>query len=126
MRRSQQGVSVFSVLVLMALIGFGLLLFFKVVPVYSEYFAVKKALNELALESHPDGEYGIRKSFQSRAYVADVKSIRAENLVIVAAPGFTSIDVAWRREVPLVANVSLVFDFAAHGGPTQGSQIKTE
>ncbi|NDV13945.1 DUF4845 domain-containing protein [Crenobacter caeni] len=124
MRHRQAGLSLMSLLAFLLVAGTVLLTFFKVVPVYAEYFEVKNALNDMVKEPAREGEWGVRKDFTQRAGVADIKSVRANDLLIVAPAGVSPvIQAAWRREVPLAYNVSLVFDFNVKAGNKAGEQI---
>jgi hypothetical protein len=121
MQRGQRGFTAISTLMLMAFIGCIILLGFKVVPVYAEYSAVKQAVKDLGNETS-SSEYQIRKDFNTKADVADISSIRGQNLQVVAAGGMVHIRAAYRREVPLFANVGLTFDFETEAGKTDSSQ----
>lgn len=121
MQRGQQGFSVISALVLMAFIGGIILLGFKVIPVYTEYAAVKQAVRDLGSETSTS-ESQIRKDFNTKADVADISSIRGQDLQVVAGGGIVHIRAAYRREVPLFANVGLIFDFETEAGKTDSSQ----
>ena len=121
MQRGQHGFTIISTMLLMAVIGGIILLGFKVVPVYVEYAAVKKAVADLGGETS-SSESQIRKDFNTKADVADVSSIRGQDLQVVAGGGIVHIRAAYRREVPLFANVGLIFDFETEAGKTDSSQ----
>lgn len=95
--------------------GAVLLLAFKVIPVYNEYANVRRTIQSLATEGGR-GEYEIRREFNLRAPVADITSIRGEQLVVIALPQNVSIRAKYRREVPLFSNISLAFDFDTQAG----------
>lgn len=113
--KKQQGLSVVSILIVMAVIGVVILLGFKILPVYTEYSEVRKAITSLAAEQGK-GEFEIRKEFNNRAAVNDISSINATDLVVVTGADFVFIRAKYRREVPLFSNVSLVFDFDTQAG----------
>ncbi|MBI3146056.1 MAG: DUF4845 domain-containing protein [Pseudogulbenkiania sp.] len=121
MQRGQNGFTIISTLVLMAFIGGVILLGFKVVPVYVEYAAVKQAVRDLGSETS-SSEYQIRKNFNTKADVGDISSIRGQDLQVVAGSGIVHVRAAYRREVPLFANVGLIFDFETEAGKTDSSQ----
>ncbi|MCP9760565.1 DUF4845 domain-containing protein [Aquitalea sp. S1-19] len=123
MRSREYGLSVVSLLMTILLAGALILGFFRVVPVYSEYFEIKNALNDMAKNPAPEGEWGLRQEFARRAGVNDISSIKPQDLRIYAPVGQQpAITVAWRREVPMVSNVSLLFDFNIHAGQKAGMQ----
>ncbi|MFB9156782.1 DUF4845 domain-containing protein [Chromobacterium violaceum] len=113
--KKQKGLSVVAVLLVLAFVGFCLMLVFKVVPVYSEYGDVRNALKALSAETNV-GEQTLRRDFDSKANVAGIVSIKGENLVVVSGNGSNYLRAKYQREVPLFANVSLLFHFDTQAG----------
>ncbi|MGL6072423.1 DUF4845 domain-containing protein [Craterilacuibacter sp.] len=123
MRTRERGLSAISLLMTMLLAGALILGFFRVVPVYAEYFEIKNALDDMAKSPNSEGEFGLRQEFARRAGVNDITSISSRDLLISAPVGQSPvIAVSWRREVPMVSNMSLLFDFNIHAGQTAGMQ----
>ncbi|MDF0606884.1 DUF4845 domain-containing protein [Neisseriaceae bacterium TC5R-5] len=114
-RQHQQGLSLLSVLLTLAMMAVIGMLLIKILPVYSEYAEIKQILNTLSTQNSL-GELGIRKSFNERAGIADVTSVRGENLTVVTGSDFVFIHAIYQREVPLFANVSLLFKFDTQAG----------
>ncbi|WP_374605340.1 DUF4845 domain-containing protein [Niveibacterium sp.] len=83
------------------------------VPVYNEYFAVKKALAALASNAEANSPEAIRGLFERRANVDDISSVNKADLVISKENGRWVISAEWQRTIPLVANISLLFQFSA-------------
>ncbi|MTD33795.1 DUF4845 domain-containing protein [Paludibacterium denitrificans] len=108
--KRQQGLTIVSILFVMMVVGLAVMLVFKLIPVYSEYGEIRKTVSALASEGGKS-EYDIRREFTNRAAVGDISSIKADNLVVVSEGGSVFVRATYRREVPLFANVSLVFDF---------------
>ena len=52
----------------------------------------------------------LRRSFDRRGQIDDISSVRGADLVIDRTGTRTVINVQYSRTVPLVANVSLLFD----------------
>ena len=82
-------------------------------PVYFEYMAIARALEQTAKE-HADGRPArrtLRNALDRRWTIEDIHSIQPKEIEIKkAGSGFTMR--AWyRAEAPFVANVSLVADF---------------
>ncbi|WP_199054226.1 DUF4845 domain-containing protein [Aquitalea sp. ASV15] len=113
----QRGLSVISVLFIMLILGAGFLLAGKVLPVYNEYAEVRKAVTAMAGETGK-GETELRREFMNHAMVGDISSIKPENLTIITTANTVFVRAAYRREVPLFANVSLAFDFDTQAGQT--------
>lgn len=121
MRKKQRGVSALSTVFTVAVLGGLLLGLFKLIPVYSEYFEVKHTLADIA-QNQQMTELDARKKFQLMAAVAGIDSIKAENLIVVAGSNILFLRAKYRREVPLVANVSLAFDFDTSAGQNPAAQ----
>jgi len=113
----QRGLTVISVLFVMLVLGAVLLLGGKVVPVYSEYGEVRKAITAMAGENGKS-EMELRKEFMNHAMVGGITSMKPENLTIITTNNAVFVRATYRREVPLFANVSLAFDFDTQAGQT--------
>jgi hypothetical protein len=86
----------------------------KLAPSYIEFFAVKKAVNGLASESRGGASVAeIRKGFDQRAAVDAIESVKGADLEVTKDSGGVLINVAYRKEIPLVANVGVYIEFRA-------------
>lgn len=115
--KKQRGLSLISTLIVGAFLMAALMLGLKLVPVYTEYFAVKKAFNNVvsSLDSAAaPSEY--RSAFSKYAQVDDISSVDPKAIQVSKEGGKTVLQISYRREVPLVANASLVFDFDVSSG----------
>ncbi len=113
MRNRQYGLSLIGTMIAAALVVGAIILAMRMVPVYNEYFAVKKTLNSLAASGEATSPEAIRNLFAKRSGVEDIDSISTTDLVITKENGRWVISVEWQRTIPLVANVSLLFHFSA-------------
>ncbi len=111
--RRQRGMGVLAIFSILAIIVFGAIVTMKAVPVYLEFFAIKKAFNALKEEAKEGTTKQIKDRFNARATIDDIKSITANDLEIGKEGGKTVVSASYQRVVPLFANVSLLFDFAA-------------
>lgn len=110
--RKQAGVSLVGMLIIASLAAFFLLLGFRSVPAYSEYFAIKKVLNAMAKEATKDTTVAqLRKDFEKRAYIDYVETVGPEDLLVTKEGGKLVLALEYERRVPVVANISLVFEF---------------
>lgn len=103
--------SVVSIMIVLALLG---LVAAKLVPVYLDYFAIKKVLAtmETAGDLKTMSNKDLRISFARRASIDNIRSITAEDLQISRGVAGTSvISAEYSVKTPLVANVSLIMDF---------------
>lgn len=109
--KTQSGLSLLGVLVVGALASFALIIGFRTVPVFTEYMAVKRIMNVLADESDKGATLvEVRRSFDTRRQIDDVSSVTGADLIINKTGPRTVIEARYARTVPLVANVSLLFD----------------
>ncbi|HMA88493.1 MAG TPA: DUF4845 domain-containing protein [Burkholderiales bacterium] len=113
MRNRQYGLTlsglIFGSIVIVLLVLLGL----KLVPQYIEYFTAVKTINAVA-KDNPDGTPAeVRRAFELREAVDDIPSLKPSDLDITKEGGQNVISFAYRKEVPLVANVGLYIDFQA-------------
>jgi hypothetical protein len=111
--RKQQGLSFISLLAYFALGGIVVLLALKLIPVYLEYFSIKKVLASMSIsEEVKTGTVGdIRRSFEKRSQIDNIVAIKAADLEITKEGGDAVVSAAWQQEVPLFPGWKLVIDF---------------
>lgn len=113
MRSRQRGATLIGIVVIMAILGFALYGGIRLVPLYLEYMAVARALEQTAKE-HADGPTSppqLRTSLDRRWTIEDIHSIAIKDIEIKKAGSGFSMRAWYRAEAPFVANVSLVVDF---------------
>ena len=114
MRKKQLGVglgglfAVSAVLVAFAILGM------KLVPSYLEFMAVKKVIKAVASEKGGASTAAeIRRSFELRASVDAIESVKSSDLEISKDSGELVVAARYRKEIPLVANIGIHIDFSA-------------
>lgn len=113
--KRQRGMTLIGLL----LTGVGLagvfLLGMKTVPAVTEYTAVKRVIAAVASNADPKEAtvQALRRDFDTRASIDDIKSVRGSDLTITKRAGKVEVSVAYARKIPVVANVSLLIDFEA-------------
>ena len=112
MRKKQLGLSLMGLLMVSVVIIAVLLIGMKLAPSYIEYFAIKKAVNAIA-SGGGASVAEIRKSFDKYAIIDDINSVKGSDLEISKEGGSMVIRAAYRREIPLVANIGIHIDFVA-------------
>lgn len=113
MRSRQQGATFIGMVIIIAILGLGLYAGIRLTPVYLEYMAVARALDQTAAEAK-DGTSPaqLRTALQRRWTIEDIKSVQPNEIEIKkGGSGGYSLRAWYRAEVPFVANVSLVVDF---------------
>lgn len=106
----EAGVSLTGLIFVLAVLGIGVVLAFKLLPAYLEYGAVKDAMVRAKEAGGTPREMQV--AFDKSAGINDVNAIRGRDLVITRDGGETQISFAYEKRIPLVANVSLVIDYA--------------
>jgi uncharacterized protein DUF4845 len=110
--KKQAGVSLIGMLIVASLAAFFLLLAFRAVPAYSEYFAVKKILNAIVSESSNEATVAqLRQNFEKRAYIDYVQTVGPADLIVTKEGGKIVLSMEYERRIPVIANISLVFEF---------------
>ena len=113
----QRGISFVGLMTLLVVFGFLTLLGLKLVPIYLEAFRIAHAL-EGAIQDPGIGQMTkqeIGRALVKRLDIESVKRINYHNwpkhVTIVKRGRKVSIDVNYRAETPLVANLGLFADF---------------
>jgi hypothetical protein len=114
MRNRQLGVSLTGLIIGAVILIFVLLLGMKMFPPYLEFFTAKKLITQIANEQRGGSVGDIRKSWQLKTAIENVESINDKDLEITKDGGEIVISFAYRKEVPLFANVGVYLDFAAN------------
>jgi hypothetical protein len=112
MRHTQRGATLIGMVVIIAIVGFGLYAGIRLTPLYMEYMAVARALDQTASEQSGSASIAdLRRSLNRRWTIEDIKSIDDKEIEIKRAGGGYTMRAWYRAEAPFVANVSLVVDF---------------
>jgi hypothetical protein len=109
----QRGLSLISTLIVGVVIMAALILGLKVVPVYAEYFAVKKAFSKVISTTDvasPPADF--RNAFQRFADVDDITSVDRQSIEVEKDNGHASLHVKYSRTVKIYGPVSLLFEFS--------------
>ena len=112
MRSRQRGATFLGMVVIIAILGFALYAGIRLTPMYLEYMAVARALEQTAKEeSGATSPQTLRNALDRRWTIETIESIQPKDIEIKkAGSGFTMR--AWyRAERPFISNVSLVADF---------------
>jgi uncharacterized protein DUF4845 len=115
MRNRQRGITLMGLLLGSVVVIFAALLGMKLAPSYIEYFAIKKAVNGITLESRGRGSAisDLRRAFEARSAIDDFSSVKATDLEITKEGDGYAVTAAYRKEIPLFANIGVYIDFTA-------------
>ena len=110
--RKQRGVSLVGLIVTLCVLGFIAVMAAKLLPAYIEYFSVKKMFAAMDQDGTLKGTVrDIRRAFDTRNAIEDVKNVKGEDLEITKEGGETVITATWSTKVYMVSNVSACLDF---------------
>jgi hypothetical protein len=117
--KAQRGLTLIGFVFIAALVGAALLVAFRAVPAVAEYFTVKKNINAIVKSGEARGATvaDVRRAYDTRAAVDETPSVSGADLDVSKDRGEVVIGFSYSRKVPLVGNVSLLFDFEGSTGP---------
>jgi type II secretory pathway pseudopilin PulG len=107
----QKGLSLFGLIVVLAIVGVIAVLAMKVTPTVTEYLSIKKAINSIKANGGSIPE--MRAAFDRQAEVGYIDSISGKDLDIVKDGEGAEISFAYQKVIPLAGPVSLLIDYAA-------------
>ena len=109
----QRGATFLGMVIILAILGFALYAGIRLTPLYLEYMAVARALDQTAKEfsGDPTSPQQLRTSLNRRWTIEDIMSLDPKDIEIKKSPGGFAMRAYYRAEAPFVANVSLVVDF---------------
>ena len=114
MRKQQLGVGLGGLLVVSAVLVAVAIVGMKLVPSYLEFMAVKKVVKAVAGEKGGASTVSeVRKSFDLRATVDAIESVKSSDLEITKDGGELVVAARYRKEIPLFGNIGIHIDFAA-------------
>jgi hypothetical protein len=111
MRNEQSGISLIGLIAILFIVIVVALFAMKVVPSFMEYRAAKNIIEQVAKQVQAPTE--VRRAFESRAVIDDIKSIKAADLDVQREGNQVVIAFAYEKRIPLFGPVSLIIDYAA-------------
>jgi hypothetical protein len=115
MKRNQRGITLLGFIILLAVVGVFLYVGMKVVPMYMEFYSVKRSLSDMAKESDiaQADPATIRDRFNRRMNVSYVENIQPENIKFARNERGLTVIVEYEVRRPLIANLDVVGRFKA-------------
>jgi hypothetical protein len=109
----QRGLTLTGMIFASVVAIFILLLAFKVIPVYTEYFAIQKHFKAMAEDPalRTASRRQIETAWAARASVDDVRAITADQIVVTKQGGGIVVSAEYEKRVHLFRNVSACFEF---------------
>ena len=114
MKRTQRGITLIGFVIVLGLVGFFAYIAMKLVPMYSEYYAVKQALKGLQQEpgiANRDPAK-IQDLFFRRLYISYAENVKPEHVKIERVDGGWTMSVDYEVRKPLMGNLDVVGKFS--------------
>lgn len=115
MKRNQSGMTLLGFIIVLAVVGVFVYMGMKLIPMYTEYYGVKRALTSLAAEPGiADRDPAkIEDLFFRRLYVSYADNVKHEHVKIQRKDAGYEILVNYEVRRPLIANLDVVGHFEA-------------
>lgn len=108
----QRGATFLGMVIIIAIMGSGLYGAIRLVPLYFEYMAVVRAMEQTAKEEGSESSVpALRLALEKRWEIEDIMSIQPKEILITKSPTGYLMRAEYRAEAPFVSNISLVVDF---------------
>ena len=114
MKRTQGGMTLIGFVIVLGVIGFFAYISMKLVPMYSEYYAVKQALAGLSEEPEitQKSPAQIQDLFFRRLYISYAENVKPGNVKIERIDGGWDMSVDYEVRKPMMGNLDVVGKFA--------------
>jgi hypothetical protein len=113
MRKYQTGMGALGWLIVLAIASFGLTCFFKMGPLYLEYWQTKGALDS-ALSNSATATMDkdtLLNSIERTLDVSRIESITKKDIRVTDKNGVREVDASYEKRTPLIANIDVVLKF---------------
>ena len=124
MKRMQGGMTLIGFVIVLAVAGLFAYIGMKLIPMYSEFYAVKSALKGLSAEPGiaDQDPAKIQDLFFRRLYISYAENVKPEDVKIKRVDAGWQMDVNYEVRKPIISNLDVVGKFSAtesltrHGG----------
>ena len=123
MKSAQRGMTLLGFIICLAIAGIFAYIGMKLVPMYTEFYSVKKALASIANEQNAQitSKDKIRALFARHMQIDYVSVIKPEMLKIESTDTGYNMLMDYERRTPLFANLDVVAKFHAEQAVARGS-----
>ncbi|MEO5566078.1 MAG: DUF4845 domain-containing protein [Luteimonas sp.] len=124
MKRTQRGLTLVSFVIVLGVIGLFAYIGMKLVPMYSEYYAVKQALKGLQQEPGIANREPakIQDLFFRRLYVSYSENVKPTDVTLERVDGGWLMSVDYEVRKPLIGNLDVVGKFSTSESLTNQSR----
>lgn len=123
MKRKQRGITMLGFLITLCVVIFFAYCAMKIVPMYIEYYSVKKALASIASDAQAADatKEKIRSNFARHMQIDYVATVKPEMLKIESTDTGYNLIMNYERREPLFANLDVVGKFNAQQAVVRGA-----
>ncbi|MFT3930090.1 MAG: DUF4845 domain-containing protein [Spongiibacteraceae bacterium] len=113
LRKHQMGMGALGWLIVLGIASFALTCFFRIGPVYLDYWQTRKALDLVLLESQSSGKSreAILAAIQRQFDVSRIETIATKDIKFVDGKKGREVNANYEKRVPLIANIDVVVKF---------------
>jgi hypothetical protein len=112
MLRRQRGATFLGMVIILAIVGFALYAGIRLLPVYLEYMAVVRAMEQTAKEGgEGSSPQQLRNALERRWAIEDIKSIQPKEIEIKRTGAGFTMRAEYEAVTPFAGNVSLLATF---------------
>jgi len=125
MKRKQSGITLIGFIIVLGVVGVFAYMGMKLIPMYSEFYAVKQALQGLANEPEITNKdpAKIKDLFFRRLYISYAENIKPEHVKLERKDAGYVMKVKYEVRKPLIANLDVVGRFEAEKELRRGAPI---
>ena len=115
MKRTQSGMTLIGFVIVLAVVGLFAYIGMKLVPMYSEFYAVKQALKGLSAEPGIANQdpAKIQDLFFRRLYISYAEDVKPEHVKITRGTNGWVMAVNYEVRKPVIANLDVIGKFSA-------------
>lgn len=113
LRKQQQGLGMLGWLIVLAIASFALTCFFRVGPVYLEYWQTKKAIDLVVENSRASSmsKDELLRAIEKQFDVSRIESIATKDIKVTDTKGGREVNANYEKRVALIANIDVVVKF---------------
>ena len=113
MARTQRGITLMGFLMVLVVVGFFALIAIKLFPMYSEFYNMRGAVNDLAAQPNSANmtPTQVYEDLDRRFGIAYVSSVKREHIKLVRAGRGVQLTVAYEVRQPMLGNLDIVGSF---------------
>ena len=122
MRRGQQGITMIGFVIVLIVLGFFAYIAMRLIPMYTEYFSVVKAIKGVLAEPGivAADDYKVRDLLSRRFDISYVDSIEPKDVKIIRNQGGLKLSVDYEVRKPVAYNIDLIGHFQKTAGAGTG------